>query len=48
MGRGDGEREGRERERKTGVKMVWRAKSKPANHEAESAESLARTGDLGM
>ena len=36
----DGRRAGekrRERERKAGVGMVWTAKSKPANHEAESA-----------
>ena len=30
---GDGQRAGE----KSGVVMVWRAKSKPANHEAESA-----------
>ena len=37
---GDGRRAGekrRERERKAGVGMVWAAKNKPANHDAESA-----------
>ena len=37
MGDGGSKRGRRDLERKAGVGMVWRAKSKPANYEAESA-----------
>ena len=47
MGDGGSKRGRRDLERKAGVGMVWRAKSKPANHEAESVYVTGEGGASG-